>query len=160
MEDEMELQGRAAELLRECTTMSLATSGPEGLWSADVFFAPRGLSELVFLSSPSTQHAANIIGSAAVTATIHVDVGSDWRKIRGLQLAGAAGLIAEAELAAARAAYFMKFPFAERLLDPNSEVESKTSDTRFFALRVQRLYLVDNRLGFGVRHAIPLDPAP
>jgi len=152
----MELEQRAWELLRECTTMSLATTGPDGLWAADVFFAPRSLQELVFISSPATQHARNLIGSPAVAATIHVDVGTDWRSIRGLQLAGFAELVPDDGLAGARAAYFEKFAFARRLLQPDSEVQSKTSDTRFFALRVQRLYLVDNRLGFGVRHAIDL----
>ena len=153
----MDLAERARELLRDCTTMALATLGPDGLWSADVFFAPRELHELIFISSPATQHARNLMSAAAVTATIHVDVGMDWRAIRGLQLAGTAALIGESALAAARAAYFAKFPFAERLLTPGSEVEAKTSGTRFFALTVERLYLVDNRLGFGVRHAVDLD---
>jgi len=154
----MELDQRAWELLRDCTTMSLATTGPDGPWAADVFFAPRSLQELVFISSPATQHARNLSDSAAVAATIHVDVGSDWRAIRGLQLAGTAALVPGDGLAVAREAYFQKFAFARRLLEPNSEVQSKTGDTRFFALRVQRLYLVDNRLGFGVRHAIDLGP--
>ena len=155
----MELQERAEELLRECTTMSLATIGPEGLWSADVFFAPRGLNELIFISSPTTRHAANLLASPAVAATMHVDTSvRTGARSEGCSSPGPQRWSPTAELAAARAAYFAKFPFAEHLLDPGSEVDSKTGDTRFFALTVQRLYLVDNRLGFGVRHAIALDP--
>jgi uncharacterized protein YhbP (UPF0306 family) len=156
--DETELQRRAWELLRDCTTMSLATSGADGIWAADVFFAPCSLTELLFISGPSTQHVRNLLASPSVAATIHVDVGNDWRSIRGLQLAGTATPVADDELPDARNAYFEKFSFARRLLEAGSEVEAKTNDNRFYALHIARIYLVDNRLGFGVRHEIGLGP--
>jgi uncharacterized protein len=157
MAAEDELARRARELLHDCSAMTLATAGADGLWAADVFFAPRGLEELFFLSSPTTVHARNLLASPSVAATIHADVGSDWRSIRGLQLAGSAALVETESLAAARDAYFGKFPFAAALLQPGAEIEAKTSGTQFFVLRVERLYLVDNRLGFGVRHELTLE---
>lgn len=155
-----DLEGRVWALLSECSTMTLATAGPEGLWAADVFFAPRGFRELFFISSPTSRHGRNLLGSPLVSATVHVDVGSDWRSIRGLQLSGEARLVHENEVADARAAYLQKFPFAAALLKPDAEVHEKTAGTRFFVLRVQRLYLVDNRLGFGVRQEIDLGSPP
>jgi uncharacterized protein YhbP (UPF0306 family) len=65
-------------------------------------------------------------------------------------------LISTEAIAAAQEAYFHKFPFAAGLLKPDSAVQTKTAGTRFFALQVRRMYLVDNRLGFGVRREVRL----
>jgi uncharacterized protein len=136
--------------------MTLATSGPEGIWAADVFFAANNLSRLYFLSSPDSRHARNTLAAAPVAGTIHPEAGSDWRAIRGLQLEGDVLLVPESGRAAAERVYFAKFPFAARLLQPDSDVAVRTSSTKFFALQVRRMFLVDNSLGFGNRQE--LDP--
>ncbi len=159
-QDIQDLRARAHALLRECSTVTLATSGPEGLWAADVFFAPRGLSELFFVSSPMSRHGRNLQTSPAVAATVHPDVGNDWRSIRGLQIAGEAAAVEDSALLAAQRAYFGKFPFAEALLKPSADVYQKTAGTVFFVLRVRQLFVVDNRLGFGVRREIGLGTPP
>jgi uncharacterized protein YhbP (UPF0306 family) len=156
MEADPELDERVDALLQECSTLTLATGGSDGLWAADVFFAPQGRSLLVFISSPNSRHARNAIASPAVAATVHAESGADWQAIRGLQIEGDVALIREDELAAAQAAYFRKFPFAAGLLKPDEAVQSKTVGTRFYALRVRRMFLVDNRLGFGVRREVRL----
>jgi uncharacterized protein len=156
---ESDVIARVRALLIDCSTMTLATAGLEGLWAADVFFASAGLSTLYFISSPASLHARNIAATPDVSATVHADVGDDWRAIRGLQLSARAELVAEDALREARTAYFAKFPFAAGLLGASSDVATKTSGTRFFVLNVQRLYLVDNRLGFGSRLEVELGAA-
>jgi len=136
--------------------MSLATAGPEGLWAADVFFAADGLRGLYFLSSPSSRHSRDLLNSATVAATVHPEPGADWRAIRGLQIQGDASVVEADGLEHARSIYLAKFPFVASLLKPDSEIAAKTSGTRFFQVRVRRLYLVDNSLGFGTRLEIDL----
>jgi uncharacterized protein YhbP (UPF0306 family) len=155
---ELDLEGRALSLLQSCSTMTLATAGPEGIWAADVFFAAEGTTRLYYLSSLGTRHGRNSLADPAAAATVHPEVGKDWRAIRGLQIEGEAHLLENGDLASAEAAYFAKFPFAAGLLQPNSEVADKTSSTRFFELRVARLFLVDNSLGFGNRQEITVGP--
>ena len=74
------------------------------------------------------------------------------------EIEGDVRLLENGETALAEAAYFAKFPFAAGLLQPNSEVADKTSSTRFFELRISRLFLVDNSLGFGNRREIRVNP--
>jgi uncharacterized protein YhbP (UPF0306 family) len=156
---DLDLAGRVSELLEGCSTMTLATSGPEGLWAADVFFAARGTAELFFISSPNSRHAGNLLAAPRAAATVHAEIGSDWRAIRGLQMEGEVALVGDEGIEQAQAAYFAKFPFAARLLRPDSDVAAKTAGTHFFVLRVQRLYLVDNSLGFGNRQEIDVERA-
>jgi uncharacterized protein YhbP (UPF0306 family) len=157
MEADPQLDERAEAILRECSTMTLATSGREGPWAADVFFAPHGSSLLVFISSPNSRHVRDSLDAPAAAATVHFDAGSNWQAIRGLQIEGHVGPIPDDRLTAAREAYFRKFPFAAALLSPDSAVQSKTAGTRVYALHVRRMFLVDNRLGFGVRHEVLMD---
>jgi uncharacterized protein len=135
--------------------MTLATTGPDGPWAADVFFAESGLSELFFISSPSSRHAHDLIRSGSVAATVHPEPG-DWRSIAGLQLSGYAGEVAEPQSESARDLYLRKFPFAEPLLRPDSPIASKTASNRFFVVHVRTLFLIDNSLGFGTRQAIAI----
>ena len=147
---------RAAAILASCSTMTLATNGPDGPWAADVFFASASAGEHFFISSPNSRHARNLLAGANIAATVHPDPGSDWRAIRGLQLEGQAMAVPDAELEYARSVYVEKFPFAAALLRSDSEVASKIAGTTFFVVRVLHLYLVDNRLGFGNRQEIVL----
>lgn len=151
-----ELIDRAAAILAACSTMTLATSGSEGPWAADVFFASDGLGAHYFISSPTTRHARNLLQSGGCAATVHPDAGMDWRAIKGVQMEGDAASVAEEDVRRARAVYVAKFPFAAPLLGPNSEIAAKAAGTRFFVLRVRHVFLLDNSLGFGNRQEIEL----
>ena len=152
-----QLGERAAEILAACSTMTLATSGADATWEADVFFASEGLTEHFFISSPNSRHARNLIELGGAAATVHPDPGTDWRAIIGVQMEGSAAAIAGGEIERARSIYLAKFPFAAALLRPESEIAAKTAATQFFVLRAQHLCLVDNSLGFGNRHEIALE---
>lgn len=149
------LRPRIEAFLQAHHVMSLATSGPEGPWSAAVFYASDGVT-LYFLSAPSSRHSRDIEASGRAAATIHSDI-ADWREIRGLQLEGAASRIAESERAAALARYGAKFPL---IADPSSappEITAAMARVEWYRLSPQRVRLVDNTLGFG--HREELDPA-
>ena len=69
---------------------------------------------------------------------------------------GAAREMEEDSVLAAKALYVAKFPFAAALLAHGSEIADKAAGTRFFAFSAQRLYLIDNRAGFGNRQEVEL----
>ena len=87
--------------------MTLATSGPEGLWAAAVFYASEDF-RLFFLSAATTRHARNLAAHPDVAATIHEDH-ADWRAIKGVQLEGTARRLEGREPEALRQRYESKF---------------------------------------------------
>ncbi len=129
--------------------MTLATSGPDGLWAAAVFYASNGF-ELCFLSAGHTRHARNIAASPTVAATIQEDY-SDWPAIQGIQLSGAAHLLAGEERDRAIALYRDKFPF---IAQPIPALVTALTRVNWYRLVPDTLYFVDNTKGFGHRDAI------
>lgn len=149
------LRQRIESLLREHHVMSLATSGPDGPWSAAVFYASDGLT-LYFLSAPASRHVRDIEAHGRAAASIHRDV-DDWRQIRGVQLEGTAQRIEGVERAAALARYAGKFPLVAQLSSAPREIAAAMSRVQWYRLSPRRVRLVDNALGFG--HREELDPA-
>ena len=135
------LRPRIESFLQAHHVMSLATSGPEGPWSAAVFYASDGL-RLYFLSAPASRHCPDI---------------RDWREIHGLQLEGAAARIAGTERAAAIARYGEEFPLIAKLSSAPREIAAAMARVEWYRLTPRRVRLVDNTLGFG--HREELDPA-
>lgn len=133
--------------------MTLATSGSEGLWTAGLFYVNRGFT-FWFLSAPTTRHCRNISSSPAVAGAIHEDY-EEWRSIKGIQFEGRARLVEGRERHEAVARYREKFPFvgtgAPRAI---AEALGKVS---WYEIVTERVYFVDNSLGFGHREEIPLD---
>lgn len=132
--------------------MSLATSGPEGPWSAAVFYASDGLT-LYFLSAPGSRHSRDIEASGRAAATIHGEI-ADWREIRGLQLEGAVARITGIERAAALARYGLKFPLVAQLSSAPREIAAAMARVEWYRLTPRRIRLVDNTLGFGHREEL------
>jgi uncharacterized protein YhbP (UPF0306 family) len=148
------LRQLARELLGERASLALATSGPEGLWVAAVYFAG-DLDELYFLSSPTSRHGRNLVAEPRVAAAINQDE-HDWREIRGIQLEGECRLVSTpGEHLRAWRAYLRKFPFVRELLRRREELgtgmAAKLLRTRMYRLRTARLFYLDNRRGFGNR---------
>lgn len=129
--------------------MTLATTGPDGVWAAAVFYAPDGF-RLTFLSAGHTRHARNIAASPRVAATIQDDY-RDWPAIQGIQLEGTVTLLEGQERAAALARYTARYDFLQQ---PVAVVERALSRVNWYSLRPERLYFVDNSQGFGHRDEI------
>jgi len=149
------LRPRIEAFLQAHHVMSLATAGPDGPWSAAVFYASDGLT-LYFLSAPASRHGRDIEAGGRAAATIHNEVG-DWREIRGLQLEGTAARLSGSDRAAAMARYGEKFPLTAQLSSAPAEIAAAMARVEWYRLSPRRVRLVDNTLGFG--HREELDPA-
>lgn len=144
---------RLQAFLQAHHVMTLATVGADGPWAAAVFYAvettPAGRS-LLFLSSPRSRHAEHLAQDARVAVTIQRDY-ADWPEITGVQAEGTVERIDGAAVAAARARYAERFSLVARAPARIAEALARVHWYRFVPLR---LYLIDNRLGFGHRDEI------
>jgi len=153
-EDHSSLQEKALAYLREHNVMTLATSGPQGLWAAAVFYVNDGFT-LYFLSAPTSRHSLNVDAQPVVSATIQEDY-RDWREIKGIQLEGEASRIEGAEQAAAIARYGSKFPIVGNLAQAPAEIAKAMSRIAWYKVVPARLYFIDNSLDLGHREEVPL----
>ena len=131
--------------------MTLATSGPEGVWAAAVFYVNYGF-DLTFLSAGHTRHAQNVAGNPAIAATIQEDY-RDWQEIQGIQLEGHVSLLQDVSRETAVAHYLKKFPF---LTTPDEKMQIALTKINWYLLQPERLYFIDNSLGLGHRDEILL----
>lgn len=144
--------------------MTLASTGAHGPWTAPVFYAecfddshpPR----LVFVSSPSSRHAQELLADPRAAAAVHTDT-RDWHAIRGVQLAGAVRVLDGDELQAARDAYAAKFPAIAEMAQAPGPIARAFARVHWFAFVVERAFLTDNTVSFGRRDEIAFadDPA-
>ncbi|MCO5193699.1 MAG: pyridoxamine 5'-phosphate oxidase family protein [Anaerolineae bacterium] len=143
---------RALAYVRTHNVVTLATSGPEGIWAAAVFYAEDSF-KLIFLSAEHTRHARNIASQSHVAATIQEDY-ADWPGIQGIQLEGTARKLSGAEREKAVNRYKLKYPFVDR---PITSLATALSKVSWYVIEPQRLYFVDNTRGFGHRDEIDLN---
>ena len=148
------LHDKTLAYLHEHNVMTLATTGPHGLWAAAVFYVNDGFT-LYFLSAPSSRHSLNIETLPGVSATIQEDY-KDWREIKGIQIEGEARRIDGAEQAAAIARYGLKFPIVGNLASAPAEIVKAMSRIVWYKVVPTRMYFIDNTLGLGHRDEVPL----
>lgn len=148
------LREKALAYLRTHNVMTLATTGPMGLWAAAVFYVNEGFM-LYFLSAPTSRHSVNIEAHPGVAATIQEDY-KDWPEIKGIQLEGQAHRIEGVERAVATLRYGAKFPVVGNLAQAPREIVAAMSKIAWYKVVPDRLYLIDNSLGLGHRDEIPL----
>lgn len=149
-----------SDLLREKTlaylqnhnVMTLATTGPEGLWAAAVFYVNDGFT-LYFLSAPTTRHSRNIAAQPAVAVTIQEDY-EDWPEIKGIQLEGQVYPLEAPERATVIARYGAKFPVVGNLAKAPPEITRAMSKIAWYKVVPERLYFIDNSLGLGHRDEV------
>lgn len=141
-----------AALLREQTTMSLATTGEDGMpCIAPLFYvADDGLS-LYWLSSPASLHSLNLGKNPRAAATVYAPV-SNWREIRGVQISGLARAIAAPALREPLiAAYFTRFKLGRVL-------RLAVRQSVLFGLAPDFLRYIDNARGFGSKFELTRGP--
>lgn len=140
----------AIEYLARHSVMSLATQGPEGIWSAAVFYVNDGLT-IYFLSSPESRHGVNLDANPSVACTIQEDC-AEWREIKGIQLEGTATKLAGLEQAKALARFGMKFPVIRSVVE--GEIAKALAGTAWYKVTPSRVYFIDNSVGFAHRDLI------
>ena len=129
--------------------LTLATTGPEGVWAAAVFYVNEGF-DLFFLSAGHTRHGQNLAQNPVAAATIQEDY-HDWPAIRGIQLEGDVTLLAGAEREQALRLYQTKYPFVS---PDNPAIGPALAKVNWYRLRPRRLYFIDNSLGLGHRDEV------
>ena len=149
---------KALTYLQNHNVMTLATTGPEGVWAAAVFYVNHHFT-LYFLSAPTTRHSQNIAARPGVAATIQEDY-KEWPQIKGIQLEGQAYQIEGAEKTAAIARYGAKFSIIGNLSKAPADIVKAMSKISWYKVKPERLYFIDNSLGLGHRDEVPVISNP
>lgn len=131
--------------------MTLATTGPKGVWAAAVFYVNVGF-DFYFLSAGHTRHAQNLAVQPRTAVTIHEDY-TDWQIIQGIQLEGLVRQLTGAEKETAVIQYKAKYPFLTTAPTPVRQALLKVN---WYHLKPDLAYFIDNSKGFGHRDEIPL----
>lgn len=134
-----------ATLLREETTLSLATTGVDGAPSiAPLFYIHDGELSLYWLSSRSSRHSQNLLAQPAAAAAVHCSA-DGWQQIRGVQLRGQALILDDPQLRTTLLkAYSKRFKLGKLF-----RLAIRRSD--LFVLHPESIRYIDNTKGFGAK---------
>lgn len=146
------LRERVQRVLHEHHVLTLATRDGDAVWAAALFYAHEGL-DLYFLSKPGSRHAADLAREPRCAVTIQRDY-DDWPRIVGIQAEGETVALEGDERAHAREVYGRKFPLIGRLGAAPVKIAEALAQVHWYRFRPQRLYLIDNSLGFGHRDEV------
>ncbi|MFH0731258.1 MAG: pyridoxamine 5'-phosphate oxidase family protein [Pseudomonadota bacterium] len=156
-----ELRGLAQDLINSVSTMTLATSGPDSVWAAPVYYVYQE-GRFFFFSKPESRHIGESLAAGFAAAAIHANAES-WQHIRGLQMSGAickSGIGLDAICAVQ--AYLRKFPFTKEFFKEDQQMDLKGFITRFkvslYHFTPERVLYQDNQIRFGFREEISLEP--
>ncbi|MCC7352932.1 MAG: pyridoxamine 5'-phosphate oxidase family protein [Anaerolineae bacterium] len=154
------LRARIHAFLARHTTLTLATTGPEGPQAAALFYAHDAALSLYFLSEPSSRHARNLAADPRCAVTIQAD-GQDWRVITGLQMEGRAQVVSTPEeWQVAYETFRAKFPFVGEAWRGEGSAALTLSGplarSRFYRIAPHWMRLIDNTLGFGHKDELRL----
>lgn len=155
-----ELKAAVRALLTAQSTLTLATSGPDGPWAAAVFFASDDDLNLYFVSDPRTRHGRGLVARGRAAGAVHPDC-DDWADIRGLQLEGSVCVLDGDARDAALRCYLAKFPRIRSLYEqPRDDGEAliarRLRQASLFRLVPERIRLIDNGRGFGFKAELRL----
>lgn len=133
--------------------VSLAAIVDGAAHAASVMFAVEDLS-LYWTSDPGSRHSLAIERNSCVAATVAPDY-TDFRFIRGLQIAGRARRLSEAaEAAHARELLHRRFPFLRELDGMPDALRAALDKAAYYRLDPDTITLIDNTRGFGNRHTL------
>jgi uncharacterized protein YhbP (UPF0306 family) len=139
-------EAAALRYLQTHHVLTLATTGPAGVWAAAVFYVNDGF-DLYFLSAGHTRHARNMAETPSVAGTIQEDY-DDWAAIKGIQLEGRVYALAGSAATQARAFYEQRFPF---IATAPPRIREALASVTWYRLVPARLYFIDNGVAFGHR---------
>jgi uncharacterized protein YhbP (UPF0306 family) len=154
-----ELRILASELIKEQSTMALATAKEYVAWAAPVYFAFHKPS-FYFFSDPESRHIQESMESGQASATIYA-FAFTWKEIRGIQMTGKIQHVPIGlETVQAIRAYLKKFPFTKEFFKPGQDVDMASFEKRFrvklYKFSPTLVYYLDNQIRFGFREEIIL----
>jgi len=152
------LETRIETFLDAHHVMTLATGAGGLVHAASLMYAREGVA-LYWTSDPTTRHSRELEANPRVEATIAPDY-TDFRAIRGLQIAGrAVRLDAEHDVARARSLMAARYAFLAELAQGPEALRAAWAKAGFYVLRPERITLIDNTLGFGHKETMTI-PLP
>jgi len=138
------------ELLSSHSVLSLATLHEGRPHAASLMYANQGF-VLFWVSDPKTRHCRALADDARATVTVAGQY-EDFTQIRGLQMAGVAARVDDAEesehalaLLAERYAFFRHFRKGPRLL------RTRLAAATVYRFQAETVTLIDNTQGFGYK---------
>jgi len=147
----------ALALIQDESTLTLATAGESGPWSAPVYFVCVNGS-FYFFSSPQSRHIRQASDSGKAAASLFQPADS-WQAIRGIQMSGTVERVDTMALSIkVIAVYLKRFSFTREFFPDNPTPDLAAFFSRFkarlYAFRPTAVYYIDNRFGFGTRQRI------
>lgn len=132
-----------AALLREQSTLSLATTGPHGEpWATPLFYIADADLTLYWLSSPKSLHSLNLARNPRAAASVYRST-ARWREICGVQMRGTTGRIVEpARRRPLLEAYCRRFELG-------SVFRLAIRRSILYAFQPEFIRYIDNAKGFG-----------
>jgi hypothetical protein len=154
-----DLYKAALDLIHGASTLTLATAGNEGPWSAPVYYVYSN-NGFYFFSSPQSRHIIEAMQSDQAAASLF-DPADAWQAIRGIQMSGKVDRAQSIALSLKIIALYLKrFPFTREFFHdaphPNADDFYRRFKARLFVFVPEKIYYMDNRMGFGVRKQIEL----
>jgi uncharacterized protein YhbP (UPF0306 family) len=147
----------ALALAQSEATLTLATAGRAGPWSAPVYFVYID-GQFCFFSSPESRHIRQTLTAGKAAASIFHQADS-WQAIRGIQMTGTIQQIRSIRLSMkAVAAYLKRFPFTREFFSDDAAPDLDAFFSRFrarlYAFAPTEIFYIDNRFGFGTRQRV------
>jgi uncharacterized protein len=151
--DEAALKREIREFLDAHHVVSLATVADGAVHAASLMFAVEDFS-LIWTSDPDARHSLAIERNALVAATVAPDC-EDFRRIRGLQIAGRAHRLCHAGKAAhAGELLRRRFQFLRKLQSAPAALRAAIVGAAYYRLDPDTITLIDNTRGFGNKRAL------
>jgi uncharacterized protein YhbP (UPF0306 family) len=144
-------------LIQNESTLTLATAGPSGPWSAPVYYICVE-DRFCFFSSPESRHIRQAMAKGIAAASIFHQADA-WQALRGIQMVGTVQRIRSAALSLKTvAAYLKRFPFTLDFFPGDAAPDANAFFSRFkarlYALTPTDMFYTDNRFGFAARQQI------
>ena len=147
----------ALDLIQAESTLTLATAGEAGPWSAPVYYVCFD-GRFHFFSAPQSRHIQQAMESRAAAASLFHQADS-WQNIRGIQMTGTVERIRSVALSLKTITIYLKrFPFTRDFFPddstPNLDAFFSRFKARLYAFTPTDVFYTDNRFGFGNRQRI------
>ena len=151
--DERALATEIDAFLSAHHVLTIATSAGDAAHAASLMYAHNDF-VLYWVSDPDTRHSREIEANSQVAATVAPDY-TDFRAIRGLQIAGLAErLAAPREIERARILMERRYAFLRDLARGSEALRAASAKAGYYALQPKRITLIDNTRGFGHKETL------
>ena len=147
----------ALALAQSEATLTLATAGQAGPWSAPVYYVYID-GQFCFFSSAESRHIRQAMTAGEAAASIFHQADS-WQAIRGIQMVGDIKRLRSVAFSMkVVAAYLKRFAFTREFFPDDAAPDLNAFFSRFrarlYVFTPAEIFYIDNRFGFGTRQRI------